>query len=146
MKNNKYCILVLDDEEVIVEQLKDIFEDDYEVFITTDPLEGLDMIKRENIDLVISDQRMPKMTGTNFLVGVKNENEDVVRILLTGYSDLNAAIQAINNGSVHRYEQKPIDINQLRGVIIDELRKYERQKEIKKNADAFSEFAELSKD
>lgn len=146
MKNNKYCMLVLDDEEVIVEQLKEIFEDDYEVFTSTDPIKALDMIKKEKIDLIISDQKMPKMTGTNFFVGAKNENQDVVRILLTGYSDLNAAVEAINNGSVHRYEQKPIDVEKLREVVKDELRKYARHLEIKQNAKSFGELEKITTD
>lgn len=82
---------------------------------------GLQMLKTHDIDLVISDMRMPEMDGAEFLEKVKQHDPDVMRILLTGYSDIDSTIEAINRGSIHRYLTKPWDEQELILAIRDAL-------------------------
>ena len=146
MTDSKYSILTVDDEEVIVEQMVDIFEDDYDVFSISDPTKALDIVKEKNIDVVISDQRMPQMKGTELLKQVKEYNENTVRILLTGYADLNVAIDAINEGSIHKYEQKPLDVARIREVVTEELQEYEKRLLTKEKADMLDKIEGLYED
>lgn len=113
MSENKHNLLFVDDEEDIIAALYDTFCDDYNIFKTTQPKEALEIIKKEDIALVISDQRMPEMTGSELLGEVFEQKPETIRILLTGYADINAAIDAINNGAIHKYVEKPWDDEEL---------------------------------
>lgn len=89
-------ILCVDDEEDITSTLHDTFMDDYNVMTAKDGKEGLALFNQNSIDLVISDQRMPEMTGTELLEAVNKAKPICKKILLTGYADIDAAIDAIN--------------------------------------------------
>ncbi len=102
-------ILCVDDEENILRALKRVFvEEDYDVYTATSGEEGLALLK-ENPDMgvIISDQRMPGLTGVDFLQRSRAIAPDAVRIVLTGYADVEAAVEAINRGGAYRYLQKP---------------------------------------
>lgn len=109
MAEKKYKLLFVDDEEDILFALEDTFSDVYTIFRTTDPVEALEIAKKEEIALVISDQRMPEMTGSELLAEIYAVKPEIMRILLTGYADINAAVDAINKGAIHKYVEKPWD-------------------------------------
>lgn len=100
-------ILIVDDEEEILKSLNNFLKEDFIVFTAISGEKGLKIIEEQNIHVVIADQRMPGMTGTEFLSRTKIISPDTIRILLTGYSDVDAIIDAINRGEIYRYVSKP---------------------------------------
>ena len=102
-------ILVVDDEPDILIALADLFEDEYRVISTTSPVEALEILTREpDIAVIVSDQRMPEMSGDEFLSRAR-EYSEAEAILLTGYADLKAVIGAVNKGRIMAYMPKPWD-------------------------------------
>jgi CheY-like chemotaxis protein len=111
-------ILIVDDEEAILETMQFTFEDDYDVLATVDAAEALDLLeKNAPVAVVISDQRMPNMTGVEFLTQVFDAHPETVRIILTGFADMDAIIQAINDGHVYAYITKPWEPEDLKQVV-----------------------------
>ena len=111
-------ILVVDDEEAILETMAFTFEDDYEVVTSSSPVDGLAKLEQYSpIAVVISDQRMPEMTGVEFLAKVYERHPNTVRMILTGFADMDATIGAINDGHVYAYVTKPWEPDQLKQVV-----------------------------
>ena len=129
MSANKHNLLFVDDEEDIISALYDTFADDYNIFKTTDPKEALEIAKKEDIALVISDQRMPEMTGSELLAEIYNAKPHTLRVLLTGYADINAAVDAINKGAIHKYVEKPWNDEELLDMVASLVQIYEESKE-----------------
>ena len=113
MAEKTYRILAVDDEEDVLDVLGRALEDDYEVFTARSGAEALEILRKGPIDLLITDQRMPEMSGTLLLEKAKEINPSMVRIILTGYTDPGDLIDAINRGEVYRYIVKPWDLNDL---------------------------------
>lgn len=121
----KYSILIIDDED-IVDQLCDYFRKDYTIHKAYNGEEAVDIFNENEVHLVMTDQRIPKIQGTELLARFKEEKPEVTRILMTGYTDLEVAIDAINKGSIHRYLQKPLNLDELSGIIEEGLKTYEQ--------------------
>jgi DNA-binding NtrC family response regulator len=109
-----YSILIVDDEEGILESLELTLADEYRVFTARTGQEGLAILAREPIALVIADQVLPGMTGVEFLEKVIERNPTAIRIMLTGYADLASIVRAVNEGRIYRYIAKPWDPDELR--------------------------------
>ncbi|CAN2041706.1 hypothetical protein GMMP15_560109 [Candidatus Magnetomoraceae bacterium gMMP-15] len=108
-------VVFVDDESRILKVLKRLFMDEpYEIFTFESPINALEQMKKNEIAVVVSDQRMPDMKGTEFLEKVRENWPDTVRIILTGYADLEAAIDSINKGYVYRFINKPWDDTQFK--------------------------------
>ncbi len=129
MSANKHNLLFVDDEEDIISALYDTFADDYNIFKTTDPKEALEIAKKEDIALVISDQKMPDMTGSELLAEIYKAKPETLRVLLTGYADINAAVDAINKGAIHKYVEKPWDDEKLLDMVASLVEIYEESRE-----------------
>ncbi len=126
-------ILVIDDEENILKSLKRIFiNDTFDVATTTNPDEAMAILSREKIKVVISDHRMPTISGVEFLRRVKEQFPDIVRILFTGYADVSAAEEAINVSQVYRFINKPWNVSELKGVIYQAIQYYDLVRENRK--------------
>ncbi len=111
-------ILIVDDEEAILETMSFTFEDDYEVLTCTAASEALALLDREGaVSVVISDQRMPEMTGVELLAKVFERHPATVRIILTGFADMDAIISSINDGHVYAYITKPWETDDLKQVV-----------------------------
>jgi serine/threonine protein kinase len=119
MSVKKACILAVDDEERILAALKSLFRMRYHVFTTTNGNQALDFMKRHKINVVISDQRMPVMTGVELLRQAREISPSTVRILLTGYSDLASIVGSINDGEVYRFISKPWNNQELQQTIAE---------------------------
>ena len=109
-----FGILLVDDEEAILESLEFTLGEDYRVFKAHSGPEGLEVLAREDIALVIADQVMPEMSGVEFLEKVNETRPNTIRMLLTGYADMPALVRAINDGRIYRYVQKPWEPEELR--------------------------------
>jgi signal transduction histidine kinase len=111
-------VIALDDEENILSSLKRLFfQEDFGVFTTTDHVKALEVLAQENIKVVLSDQRMPDVSGVDFLKEVKGRKPDAVRILITGHADLKAAEDAINVGQVYNFINKPWNTEELKATV-----------------------------
>ena len=114
----KKRILVVDDEEAILETMTFTFEDDYDVLTANSAREGLDVLDANApVAVVISDQRMPETTGVEFLAEVFERHPSTVRMILTGFADMDATIGAINDGHVYAYVTKPWEPDDLKQVV-----------------------------
>lgn len=120
-----YNILVIDDEIDNLKLLKRTFRKDYNVFMAIGASEAFEVLKNNKVDLIITDQRMPEMTGVEFLEHTVKEFPDVIRIIITGYSDTEALVNAINTGRVYRYIKKPWDPEELKNTIKRALENYQ---------------------
>ena len=109
-----YSILIVDDEEGILESLELTLADEYRVFTAKNAQEGLEVLEREKIALVIADQVLPGMTGVEFLEKVIERNPTAIRMMLTGYADVASLVRAVNEGRIYRYVAKPWDPDELR--------------------------------
>ncbi len=119
----KCALLFVDDEPGILSALRRLVRKlDAKVFIAQGGAAGLEVLANNHIDLVVSDMRMPEMDGAQFLARVKELYPDTVRYLLTGYSDIGATINALNDGGIYRYLSKPWDDSELLEVISDGLK------------------------
>jgi GAF domain-containing protein/class 3 adenylate cyclase/ActR/RegA family two-component response regulator len=114
----KSKILIVDDESDNLDLLYRTFRREYQVLRASSGPEALDALAQDpDVSLIISDQRMPRMSGTEFLSLTATQYPDIVRILLTGYTDVDDLVDAINAGRVFRYVTKPWDEQELRGVV-----------------------------
>lgn len=106
-KANKGRVLCVDDEPNITRSLRWLLQKDFTVDVASSGAEGLTMIQSADYDVVVSDQRMPGMMGSDFLREVSKVSPRTMRILLTGYSDLQAILRSVNEGEVFRFINKP---------------------------------------
>ncbi len=118
MNTPKSKILFVDDEPQILETMKLIFRG-WHIATTTSPKDALQRLQSEPFGVIVSDQRMPEMTGVELLKEAKKLSPKSVRILLTGYSELNNIIEAINSGEVYRFIIKPWDNEKLKATILN---------------------------
>ncbi|MBI3407103.1 MAG: hybrid sensor histidine kinase/response regulator [Planctomycetes bacterium] len=128
----KHCLLVVDDEPDLVQSVKDLLRFDYRVLVATRAADGLQIIEREKVHIVMTDQRMPEMTGVEFLRQLKETHPDTIRLLFTAYADLKAVTDAINEGNVYRYISKPWEPEELRSVLRQAVDQYDLQAERKR--------------
>jgi two-component system, sensor histidine kinase and response regulator len=124
MKSHK--ILVVDDEPVNLRTLERLFREDYDVLTAASGAEAVELLHRhDNVALLITDQRMPEMTGIELLKKSVLLRPRMVRIILTGYTDVDALIEAINCGQVYRYVTKPWSNEELLLTVRRALEHYE---------------------
>ena len=108
MTDSEHSILCVDDEENILNALKRLLRrEGYILKTAKSGLEGLEILKENDIHLVICDQRMPDMGGTEFLAKVKDEYPDIIRVILTGYTDVDSISESVNKGHIYKFLLKP---------------------------------------
>lgn len=114
MNDQRIRVLFVDDEEGNLKAFKATFRRDWEVFIASSGREALELLEREPMHVIISDQRMPGMSGDEFLAVARERHPEAMRMLLTGYADLEAVVAAVNQGGIFAYSTKPWDANDLK--------------------------------
>ncbi len=112
-------VLCVDDEPGLLRSLRWLLRSQYEVAVASSGFDGLALLSAENFDVVISDQRMPGMTGTEFLERAREVSPRSIRLLLTGYSDFNAVLSSVNDSEVFRFISKPWDNQKLLDTVGD---------------------------
>jgi signal transduction histidine kinase len=110
-------LMVVDDEPEVLRSVHDLLRIEFRVITFTRAVEALAELEHLDVPVVMSDQQMPEMTGVDFLMRVKAMRPDATRLLFTGYSDIRAVIDAINQGSIFRYIAKPWDPDELIGIV-----------------------------
>jgi len=129
-----FGVLYVDDEINNLNSFKAAFRRDFEIFVAQSAREGRKILDTNEIGVIITDQRMPGMTGIEFLESILTVYPDTIRILLTGFSDMNAVMDAINRGQVYKYLVKPWQNEELRLYIQNALEIYNLRKENKELA------------
>src|SRR6266849_3117206 len=123
--SRRHTLLVVDDEPDVVQSVKDLLRLEFNVLGTTRAVDGLKILQEHEVHLVMTDQRMPEMTGVEFLSQVRGDHPEAIRLLFTGYADLKAVVDAINQGNVYRYITKPWDPDDLQIVIRQAAEQYD---------------------
>ena len=125
-------VLFIDDEESIIDGVQRLFaREPYAIFATTSPDKAREALAKEKIKVVVSDYRMPEISGVKFLREVKEKYPDMVKILFTGYTDFSAAEEAINVGEVYRFISKPWKTAELLSTIRQCIEHYDLVREAK---------------
>lgn len=132
-EKTEYSVLLVDDEENIVSSLnRTLRKEPYNVLTATSGKEGLEVIEANDIAVVVSDQRMPEMLGTEFLAKVEEVSPDTTRIMLTGTGDIHTAVEAINSGKVSWYLTKPWNDDEFKVTISEAVGKFQLKRENKR--------------
>ncbi|MFC1821406.1 response regulator [Thermodesulfobacteriota bacterium] len=144
-------ILFVDDEGSVLKALTWLFADEpYQVLAFNSPLEALKEIENTDVAVVMADQRMPEMEGSVFLEKIKEMRPDTVRIIMTGYDDFQAAVNAINLGNVYRFVNKPWDEIELKLTIKNAVSRYrltlDNRRLSELNEEQHEQLLEFSKD
>lgn len=127
----KIKVLYVDDETNNLLAFQAGFRRYYEIYTANNVAEGLGILNENDIQVIIADQRMPKTTGVEFFGIVRKVHPDPVRILLTGYTDIDAIVDAVNTGEIFRYIKKPWDELELKNAIQNAFEVYTTKKELK---------------
>ena len=118
-------LLLVDDEPNILNAIKRLLRrEGYRILSAESASQGLDLLATHRVHVVISDQRMPVMTGTEFISRVKDLYPDTVRLILSGYSELESLTDAINKGAIYRYVSKPWDDETFKLEVAQAFRYY----------------------
>ncbi|MFD1770814.1 response regulator [Sphingobacterium suaedae] len=135
MENTNISVLYVDDEENNLFSFKATFRLKYKVYTAISGAAAIDIVRKNHIDVIITDQRMPEMTGVEFLEEVIKIAPDPMRILLTGYTDMAAVVDAVNKGKIFHYLNKPWSEEELDQTIQRAYELYsERQKIVETNS------------
>ncbi|HZK82115.1 MAG TPA: hybrid sensor histidine kinase/response regulator [Humisphaera sp.] len=122
---NRHTILVVDDEPDVVKSVQDLLRLEYKVLGATRARQAMEIMATEEVHVVMTDQRMPEITGVEFLRQIRGDYPEAIRLLFTGYADIRAVIDAINQGNVYRYITKPWDPEELETVIRQAVERYD---------------------
>lgn len=117
-------LLLVDDENEVLHALRRQLRRKYNIYLADSAQEGRRILAETPIHVVVSDQRMPQITGVEFFKTIKNDYPDVVRLILTGYADIHAVIAAINEGDVFRYITKPWEPMELATILDEAFMRY----------------------
>lgn len=135
MSDKKISVLYVDDEENNLFSFKATFRFKYQVYTAISGDEAIKILEAKPIDVIVTDQRMPNMTGVEFLEKVLVKYPDPMRILLTGYADMGAVVDAVNKGKIFHYLTKPWDEKELDATIARAYEMYKEKLEIKEMND-----------
>lgn len=123
-------LLLVDDEPNVLASLKrTLMDEPYEIHAAVSGEKGLELLKKHRMKVVISDEKMPGMTGAEFLEIVRDRYEDVIRIILTGHASIEATMKAVNRGEIYRFFTKPWDDVELNLAIRSAVEKYDLEAE-----------------
>jgi CheY-like chemotaxis protein len=140
----KHKILIVDDEPDICDSLELSLELDYDVLTANTGAEGLELLQQNEIALIISDQRMPKMTGVEFLARAQEISPSTVRLMLTGFADFDAIIEAINKGQIYRYISKPWEPAKLEIDVRQAVERYAIQASLDRRVNELQALCDIS--
>lgn len=144
--NNKPRVLYVDDEQNNLNSFRANFRREFTVFTALSGTEGLAILEKEFIEIIIADQRMPEMTGVEFFEKVVDVYPEGIRILLTGYADIEAVINAINKGQIYKFIAKPWKEEEIRVAVNNAKEVFDARRELKvKNESLQKAYDELDR-
>ena len=126
MNDSRHTVLCVDDEENILHSIKRLLrKEGYRLLTALSGIEALKILEENDVHLVLSDQRMPQMSGTEFLAKVKEKYPDVIKIILTGYTQVDSITESINKGNIYKFLLKPWNDQNLKLEISKALEQYD---------------------
>jgi putative nucleotidyltransferase with HDIG domain len=129
----KHAVLFVDDELNILKAVKRLLRNEpWEVLSASRPQEALELLATSEVQVVVSDQRMPEMSGVDLLAVVRERHPDLVRMMLTGYTEMNVAVEAINRGEIFRLITKPWNDEELKATLRQAFDHFDLKEEIKR--------------
>jgi putative nucleotidyltransferase with HDIG domain len=130
---HRHAVLFVDDEVNILKAVKRLLRNEpWEVLCAGRPQEALELLDTAAVQVVVSDQRMPEMSGVDLLAAVRERHSDVVRMMLTGYTEMNVAVEAINRGEIFRLITKPWNDEELKATLRQAFDHFDLKEEIKR--------------
>ncbi|WP_436516061.1 response regulator [Ekhidna sp. To15] len=129
VKKKKFSLLYVDDEATNLRVFKANFRKFFNVHTSTNPIEAIDILDQEDIQVIVTDQRMPEMTGTQFLEKILPKHPDVIKIILTGFTDIEAIKDGINRCGIFKYITKPWNFDEMKGVLERAIDTYQQAAE-----------------
>lgn len=123
---HKHTLLVVDDEPDVCDSVHDLLRREFRVLKATSAAEGSRALQEEDVHIIMTDQRMPDVSGVELLARVKTRNPRAVRMLFTGYADLESIIAAINQGHVYQFLKKPWQPEELQHAVRQAAAEYDR--------------------
>jgi response regulator RpfG family c-di-GMP phosphodiesterase len=124
--SSKHCLLVVDDESDVCDSVHDLLRREFRVLKATSAQEGFRLMQEEEVHIIMTDQRMPQITGVEMLERVKARNPNSIRMLFTGFADLESIIAAINQGHVYQFIKKPWQPEELLAAVRMASKEYDR--------------------
>ena len=122
----KHCLLVVDDEPDVCDSVHDLLRREFRVLKAHGAEEGFKIMREEEVHIIMTDQRMPQITGVELLKKIKARNPKAVRMLFTGYADLESIIAAINQGHIYQFLRKPWQPEDLLSAVRQAAEEYDR--------------------
>ena len=119
--SKKFNVLYVDDEPDNLLAFRSVFRRFFNVFTASGGSEAIDILKSEPIHLILSDQRMPKMTGIELLNHVSTVYPEIIRMIVTGYSEMQPILEAVERGKVAQYITKPWKVDELKQILVKAL-------------------------
>jgi len=138
----KESILIVDDQQEILNSLERLLREDYRIFLASNGPAAIKILKKHKVAVILADQRMPKMTGVEFLAQSLSIQPHAVRILITAYADIQASIEAVNQGQIYYYVSKPWEPDELRLIL---QRAVERFRLVKENQRLMKQLVKVNK-
>ena len=128
-----HTVLFVDDEANILKALRRLLRNEpMNVLTASHPSEAIDLLAREDVQVLVTDQRMPDMSGVDMLSTIRERNPDIVRMMLTGYTEMKVAVEAINRGEIFRLVTKPWNDDELKTALRQAFDHYDLKREIKR--------------
>lgn len=124
--SKKYCLLVVDDEPEVCDSIYNLFRRDYKVLRANGSEEAMRLLAEHDVHIVLTDQRMPRISGVELLKEVRGEHPEAIRVLFTGYAGLDDVIAAINHGHVYHFLTKPWQPEEIQAAVANAAAEYER--------------------
>src|SRR5438094_10513353 len=137
----RYPILVVDDEQDNLDAFRFNFRKTFDILTATSGPEALTVLADKDVAVVVTDQRMPKMTGVELLREVRERRPDTVGIILTAFTDVDVLIEAINLGQVYRYITKPWDAKEVKGILTQAIERYHLRRENRRLTEQLEQYA-----
>ena len=125
-KKSKLTLLVVDDEPDVCDSVHDLLRRDFRVLKAQSAEQGYKLMQEQEVHIIMTDQRMPQMTGVEFLTNIRLGHPQAIRLLFTGYADLESVIAAINQGHIYQFLKKPWQPEELLAAVRDAAVEYER--------------------
>jgi response regulator RpfG family c-di-GMP phosphodiesterase len=122
----KHTLLVVDDEMDVCDSVHDLLRREFSVLRARSADEGLQLMRENEVHIIMTDQRMPKVTGVELLKSIRRGHPQAIRMLFTGYADLDSIIAAINQGHIFKFLKKPWQPDELESAVREAAAEYER--------------------
>jgi len=127
----KIKVLYVDDEKINLQAFRTTFKKDYEILLASSAKEARQLLSKNKVDIIITDQRMPQETGIEFFLSIKEVHPEPIRLLLTAYSDIQIVQDALESGLVYHYLTKPWEEKYFNNIIRNAFEAYVLRKQVK---------------